>query len=145
MAITRNNPNTVYLGGSRTQIGDLAAAATIYPGALVARDNVGGTIRWKLAAADIAGPPAVATDQSMLNKGVDDTYATGDLMEVSILHKGAHAWMFIASGSAVEAGDLLGSLGTSGQLKLSATVALFTALENKTATAALTRIRVEAL
>jgi len=53
--------------------------------------------------------------------------------------------MFIASGAAVEAGDLLGSHGTLGQLKLSATVALFTALENKTATAALTRIRVEAL
>lgn len=145
MAITRNNPNTVYLGGSRIQIGDLAAAAAITPGMLVARDNVGGVIRWKLAAADIDGPPAVATDMTMLNKGPDDACAIGDLIEVSILQKGAHAWMFIASGAAVEAGDLLGSHGTSGQLKTGATVALFSALENKTATAALTRIRVEAL
>lgn len=145
MSITRYNPNTVFLGGDRTQVNDLAGAAVLTPGMLVARDNVAGVIRWKVAAADIAGPPAVVTEMAMLNKGVDDNYAIGDLVEVSILHKGAAAWMFIASGAAVEAGDLLGSHGTSGQLKLSATVALFSALENKTATAALTRIRVEAI
>ena len=145
MSITRYNPNTVFLGGDRTQVGDIATAAILTPGMLVQRDNVGGIIRWKVAAADIAGPPAVVTEMAMLNKGVDDNYAVGDLVEVSVLHKGGTAWMFIASGAAVEAGDLLGSLGTSGQLKLSATVSLFTALENKTATAALTRIRVEAL
>src|SRR6476659_3408171 len=101
MSITRYNPNTIFLGGDRTQTGDLAAAVAITPGMLVERDDVGGVIRWKLASADIAGPPAVATDQSMLNKGVDDVYAIGDLMEVSILHKGATAWMLIASGQNV--------------------------------------------
>lgn len=144
MSITRLNPNTVFLGGDRTQIGDLAAAAVITPGHLVERDNVGGVIRWKLATADIAGEPAVATDQAMLNKGVDDTYAIGDLMEVSVLHKGAHAWMLIASGQNVEAGDLLGSAG-GGTLKTGATVARFVALENKPNVTTLTRIRVEAI
>lgn len=147
MSITRHNPNTIFLGGDRTVVNDLATAAVLTPGFLVARDNVGGVIRWKVAAADIAGPPAIATDQSMQNKGVDDTYAVGDLAEVSIGHKGSAWWMLIASGQAVEAGDILGSAGD-GTLKKSATVALFSALENKTNNQAgglLTRIRVEVL
>lgn len=143
MSITRTNPNTIFLGGDRTQVNDLAASASITPGHLVERFNSAGVIRWRVATADIAGPPAVATDQSMLNKGVDDVYALNDLVEVSILHKGASAWMLIASGQTVTAGTLLGSAGD-GTLKTGATVARFTALENKTATA-LTRIRVEAL
>lgn len=144
MSITRHNPNTIYLGGSRTEIGDLAAAAVITPGHLVARDDVANVHRWKKAAADIAGPPAVATDQSMLNKGVDDTYAIGDLMEVSIGHKGSSWWMLIASGQNVAVGDLLGSAGD-GTLKTGATVALFSALETKANVTTLTRIRVEAI
>lgn len=148
MAITRNNPNTIYLGDMRkphTVVGDLAVAAIMTPGALVQRDNVGGVKRWKVAAADIAGPPAILLDQPYLNRGVDDNYAVGDLADVVILGKGDTAWCFIASGATVEEGDLLGSHGTSGQLKTGATVSLFTALENKTATADKTRIRVEAL
>ena len=83
----------------------------------------------------------------MLNRGVTDSYATADLVEVSILQKGATAWMLIASGANVAAGDLLGDNGSSvpGTLKTSPTVALFSALENKPTVAGLTRIRVEAL
>jgi hypothetical protein len=144
MSITRTNPNTIFLGGSRTQVGDLAAAASITPGMLVERDDVGSVIRWKLATADIAGPPAVATEQASVNKGVDDVYATGDLMEVSIGHKGAAFWMLIASGQNIAAGDLLGSAGN-GTLKSGATVARFSALETKATVTVTTRIRVEAL
>lgn len=144
MSITRYNPNTVFLGGDRTQINDIATSAILTPGHLIQRANSAGVIRWTTAAADIAGPPAVATDQSMLNKGVDDTYAVGDLVEASVLHKGAFAWMLIASGQNVAAGNLLGSAG-GGTLKTGATVALFTALENKPTVTVLTRIRVEAL
>ncbi len=143
MSITRYNPNTIFLGGDRTMVNDLAASATIKPGHLVQRFNNAGVIRWQVATADVAGPPAVADDQPELNKGVDDTYALNDLMKVSILHKGAVAWMLVASGQTVVAGALLGSAGD-GTLKTSPTVARFTALENVTATA-LTRIRVEAL
>ena len=144
MTITRNNPNTIFLGGDRTVVNDLAAKVALTPGFLVERNNTGGVIRWQLATTDVAGPPAVATDQSMLNKGVDDNYAIGDLVEVSILHKGATAWMFVASGQNISAGNLLGSAGD-GTLKTGATVARFTALENKPTVTALTRIRVEAL
>lgn len=144
MAITQNDPGTIFLGGDRTQVGDLAVSEEITPGMGVERFNNGGTIRWRKATTDVANPPAVATNQSMLNKGVDDVYAAGDLAEVSILHKGATAWMFIASGQNVAAGDKLGNAGD-GTLKTGATVSLYSALENKPNVTERTRIRVEAL
>lgn len=144
MSITRKDPGTIFLGGDRTQIGDLAASEAITPGMLVERFNNSGVIRWRKATTDIAGPPALATEQSMVNKTVDDAYAANDLMEVSILHKGASGWAYIASGQNIAAGDLLGSAG-GGTLKAGATVARFTALENKPTVIVLTRIRVEAL
>jgi hypothetical protein len=144
MSITRYDPNTIFLGGDRTQIGDLAVSEALTPGMLVERFNNGGIIRWRKATADIDGPPAIITNQSMLNLGVDDDYAAGDLAEVSILHKGATAWALIASGQNIAAGVLLGSAGD-GTLKAGATVARFTALENKPTVTVLTRIRVEAL
>lgn len=146
MSITRNAPNTIFLGGDRTQIGDLAASEAITPGHLVERFNSGGVIRWRKATTDIAGPPAIATEQLMVNKGIDDAYAADDLVEVSIGHKGANFYAIIASGQNVAAGVLLGSAG-SGTLKTGATVARFTALENVNNSAGPgdARIRVEAL
>lgn len=146
MAITRNNPNCVFLGGTRTQIGDLAASEAITPGHLIDRFNNSGVIRWrKHATASIAVAPIVATEQTMLNKGVDDAYAAGDLVEASALHKGATAWMFIASGQNIVAGNKLESAGD-GTLKIFGSgVVLFSALENKPNVTTLTRIRVEAV
>lgn len=146
MSITRNNPNTVFLGGDRTQINDLAAAEAITPGHLVDRFNSAGTIRWrKNSVASIAVPFAVATEQSMLNKGVDDAYAAGDLVEVSILHKGAFAWMWIASGQNIAAGNKL-EAANDGTLKIFGSgVVLGIALENKPSVVVATRIRVEAV
>lgn len=144
MSITRLDPNKIHLGGDITEIGDLAASEAITPGMLVERFNNSGTIRWRKATADLNGPGSVALDQSMLNKGVDDAYAANDLMQVGVLHKGATAWMLIASGQNITAGTLLGSAG-GGTLKSGATVALFTALENKPTVLVTTRIRVEAL
>jgi len=149
MAITRNNPNKVLLGDMRkvqTIVGDLAIAAALKPGALVQRDYVTGVVRWKAAAADIDGPPAVLIEQSYNNQGLDTAYGIGDLADVAVLGKGDTAWMFVASGATIEQGDLLGSHGTSGQLKLGATKALFTAIDRTVGPYAdLTRIRVEAL
>jgi hypothetical protein len=144
MSITRNDPNTIYLGGARIQIGDLAASASITPGMVVERFNNAGVIRWRVATTDIAGALALATEQSMLNKGVDDVYALNDLMEVSILEPGAAGWAFIASGQNITAGVLLGSAGD-GTLKAGAAVARAVALENKPNVTVRTRIRVEAI
>ena len=144
MSITRSNPNRILLGGDATFVNDLAASATLTPGHLLERFNNSGVIRLRVATADVAGPPLVALDQSMNNKSVDDTYAANDLVEAAVLHKGATAWMLIASGQTVNAGTLLGSAGD-GTLKTGATVARFTAIENKGAVVVLTRVRVEAL
>jgi len=145
MAITRQNPNTVFLGGDRTQIGDLAASEAITPGHLVERFNNGGIIRFRKHS-DAAGYNGrlVATEQAMLNKGVDDDYAANDLVEVSALAPGAKAWMLIASGQNVAAGDELESAGN-GTLRTGSGVKLFTALDNKPNVTVTTRIRVEAL
>lgn len=144
MSITRSNPNTIFLGGDRTQIGDLAASETIKPGHLVDRFNAASVIRWrKHATASIAVAPAFATEQSMLNRGVDDDYLVNQLMEVSIGSKGAAFWAFIASGQNIVAGNKLESAGD-GTLKIfSAGIVLASALENKPTVTTLTRIRVE--
>ena len=140
---TRYDPNTIFLGGDRTQIGDLAASQVITPGMGVERFNAAGVIRWRKATAATAGI-LVATNQSMLNKGVDDTYAINDLMEVSALHKGATAWMLIASGQTIVAGNKLEHAGDGTLRILAAGVPVASALENKTATAQ-TRLRIEAI
>lgn len=143
MSITRNDPNTIFLGGERTQINDLAASAAITPGHLVERFNNAGVIRFRkhaTAAADTAR--LVATEHAMANKGVDDDYAANDLVEVSALRAGSTAWMLIASGQTIVAGNRLESAGDGTLRILAAGTALFSALENKTATA-LTRLRVE--
>lgn len=147
MSITRNNPNTIFLGGHDGRpiiVNDLATAAQVTPGMLLERDAVGGVNRWKLATADIAGPCAVALDQPELNKGVDDVYAVNDLVKAAILRPGETAWMLIGSGTSPDVGDLLGSAGN-GLLKTGATVARFSALEAKLNNTQTTRIRVEAL
>jgi hypothetical protein len=143
MAVTQKDPNTIWLGGPRTEIGDLAAEEAITPGHLVERHVSAGVIRWrKHATAAVATARAVATEQSMLNQGVDDAYAAGDLMEVSEGAGGSTFWMLIASGQTIVAGDKLESAGNGTLRVLASGVALFSALEAKTATA-LTRIRVE--
>jgi len=143
MSITRYDPNTIFLGGERTQIGDIAAAEVITPGMLVERRNTAGVIRFFKATAAVQTGGLVATNQSMLNKGVDDNYAIGDLMEVSALRTGATAWMLIASGQNIAAGNRLESAGD-GTLRIFASgVAQFAALENKPNVIVLTRIRVE--
>jgi hypothetical protein len=111
MSITRNDPGTIFLGGDRTVINDIACSEAITPGHLVEQFNNGGIIRWRKATTDIAGLTALATEESRLNKGVDDAYAANDIVEVSILHAGAKGWAYIASGQNIAAGVLLGSAG----------------------------------
>jgi hypothetical protein len=63
--------------------------------------------------------------------GGRNVYAANDLVEVSILEKGATARMLIASGQNIVAGNKLESAGD-GTLKIfSAGIVLFSALENQ--------------
>jgi hypothetical protein len=146
MSITRYAPGTVFLGGNRVQIGDLAASEAITPGHLVDRFNSGGVIRFrKHATAGGATARLVATEQANVGKGIDDAYAANDLMEVSALATGAEAYMFIASGQNIAAGNKLESAGDGTLRILASGTALFSALENQANVTVLTRIRVEAL
>jgi hypothetical protein len=146
MAITRLDPNCVFLGGERVQINDLACSEAITPGQLVERFNNGGIIRFrKHATAGGDTARLVATEHSMANKGVDDAYAASDLLEVSAGQGGSTFWMFIASGQNIAAGNALESAGD-GTLRIYASgTKLFSALENKPSVTTLTRIRVEVI
>ena len=142
MSITKQTPNTIFLGGSRTEVNEYALAAVASPGHLVEIDNTAGVIRWKLgtAAADIER--AVLTEQSMLNKPYTEAYAINDLAEVSIGARGAKFWMHIASGQNIAAGDRLESAGDGTLCILAAGTPLFVALENKPSVTVDTMIRV---
>jgi len=144
MSITRLNPNCVFLAGTRQQANDLAASEAITPGHLVDRFNNAGVIRWrKHATAGGAVAAAFATEHSMANKGVDDAYAVGDLVEVAVCDTGSVVWAFIASGQNIVAGNKLESAGD-GTLRIFASGAVIaSALENKPSVSVLTRIRVE--
>ena len=146
MAITTNPPNTIWLGGPRTEIGDRSAKAAVTPGHLVERVNTAGVHQWqKHATAGGNTTRAVATEQSMLNKTIEDAYAAEDLMEVSELAGGSSALMFIASGQNIAYGDSLESAGDGTLRILASGTALFRALETKANVTVLTRIRVEAV
>lgn len=146
MAITKQPPETIWLGGDRTEVNDRAASEAVTPGHLVELFNNGGVIRFrKHASAGADTARMIATEQSAQNKGVDDAYAANDLIEVSAGHRGSTWWMLIASGQNIAAGNRLESAGD-GTLKILASgTALFTALENKPNVTVLTRIRVEVL
>jgi hypothetical protein len=148
MSITRQNPNTVFLGGDRGNrpnvINDIAASEAITPGHLIERFNNAGVIRFRKHSVAGGAGSVVALDHPMANKGVDDAYAANDLVEAAALVPGETAWMFIASGQTIVAGAKLESAGDGSLRVLASGVALFVADENKTAAfTGLTRIRVE--
>jgi len=144
MSVTQNDPGTIFLGGERTQIGDLATSVALTPGHAIERFNSSGVIQWRKATAASAGA-VVCTNQSMLNKGVDDTYAIGDLVEASVPAPGSKWWMLIASGQDLAAGAKLEHAGDGTLRALASGVAVFAADENKPSVTVLTRIRVTAL
>jgi hypothetical protein len=143
MAITRQSPNTVYLGGPGTVVNDLAASEAITPGHLIERFNSSGTIRFRKHTGTSLAGSIYATEQNMLNKGVDDAYAANDLVEAVVGAPGTTIWALIASGQNIAAGNDLESAGN-GTLKVySSGVKIATALENKPTVTVETRIRVE--
>lgn len=115
MAITKRNPNRIFLGGepkTPTVVNDIAAKEAITPGMLVVLDTTGGVTRWKKAATAKEPTTSVALDMLMLNAGVDDACGAGDLIEVAELVPGQSFWAIIASGANITAGDKLENAGT---------------------------------
>lgn len=148
MSITRQPPRTIWLGGTANPIieNTLVAGVAITPGHLLLRYVNSGVVSYKPHdAASAAAPAVVALNASMLNHGVDDAYAVGDLVEAQAGQKGDKFWMLLASGQNVAAGAMLESNGD-GTLKAGTTHPLFAALESINNSGGLnvpTRIRVE--
>lgn len=144
MSVTQNPPGTIYLGGPRTEIGDLAASEAITPGHLIERFNSAGV--WRVRKHATAGgdtPRMFATEQSMLNQGVGDAYAANDLVEATVGSRGTSVWAWIASGQNIVFGNKLESAGD-GTLRIFASGAVLAqALETQANVTVATRIRVE--
>ena len=113
MSITKRNPNRIFLGGpAPTVINDLAAKEAITPGMLVELVNTAGVHQWQKAGTAKVPTTSVALDMIMLNKGVDDACAAGDLIEVGELVPGDAWWAIVGSGADVAFGDKLENAGT---------------------------------
>lgn len=132
MAITLNQPNTIHLAGPVQEVGDLACGVAICPGHLVERYNPSGTII-RLRPHTTGGGATMrllAVEQSDVNKGVNDGYAIGDLVQAKAFPTGSSAWALIASGQNIVAGNKLESAGDGTLRILASGVALFSAIES---------------
>ncbi len=145
MAITRQTPNTIRITQPSAVVNDLVASAAITPGHLVERFNSSGVPKFrKHATAGGDTARLVALDQMMLNLDVDTAYAAGDLVEVGVFRPGDVAWMLVASGEGIVAGQKLESKGDGTLRSNAAGTALFTALEAVDNSAGLTAARIKA-
>lgn len=130
MSITKQSPRKIHLSGNVVKVNDVVAGGAITPGHLVERYNASGTPKFRAhATASGMAAKAVALDASMLNAGYDTAYATGDLVEVGVFAPGAVAWMLLASGENVVAGDFLESKGDGTMRKYTSGVRLFQVVE----------------
>jgi len=158
MSITKNRPNTILLGGglpgaqgAGSVVNEYSTGVITTPGMLVEKYTVSDKIKIRphSVAGDVAAP-MVAVEKIEWNKGVDDTYAVGEMMNYVHLRKGSTFWGIVPTGNTVTAGTFLQSNGD-GKLKVAtataaaANVARFQSLENIGLTAADTRCRVEVL
>jgi hypothetical protein len=134
MTLPLNPPNTIHLGGDVQEIGDITAGAPITPGMLIEMYVVSGGTRWRPSTLTGAQSNTFAKNQSMLNKGVDDVYATGDLVQAAIASPGCTIWGIIASGANLLKGAPMSDNGD-GKFKAASGVTNARCMETLTATA----------
>ncbi len=116
MAITKELPRTIYLGGPFTEV-EVVAGEAIEPGMLVEPAAVAGEYD---AHDDAAGhaQTAFAVNNSADNRGTvllhatADEYVDGEQMHVYVGAPGATFWAWLASGEDASYGDYLQSDGT---------------------------------
>lgn len=150
MAITKRNPNRIFLGGepkNPTLNNSFGAKEAITPGMLLDLDTTSTITRWKKAATAKAPTTTVMLDQLLLNQGIDDACAIGDLIEVAELAPGHAFYAIIASGANITAGDKLENAGNGKLRAWTDASRAFRALDtvNNSAGPSDARIRVEVL
>lgn len=152
MSITALAPNTIHLHGETDHVENrYTAGVAITPGMLIELYNVSGSNKWRpqTAAAGIS-PRVVALNQVMENKGIDDVYAIGDLVQAWFMEPGDEFYGILLSGATAANGDYVQSDGT-GKLKAAtattatANVAVYQSLDNVGTVGADTRIRTQVI
>lgn len=148
MAITKRDPNTIFLGGNPqppTIVDDLACSEAITPGMLCELALVSSRNAWRKHTTAAGPTRSVAKDMPMLNKGIDDASVAGDLIEVLELAPGHSFYGLVASGANIAFGDKLESAGNGYLRAFTNATVTFRALEavNNTAGPSTARIRAE--
>lgn len=111
MAITRQNPRTIFLGPS-VEIEDHVASAAITPGALIERFLSSGTLKVRNhSTAAGYGTRMFALDRPELNASYTTAYAADDLVKMIVAKPGDVIYALIPSGHAIAAGAFLESNG----------------------------------
>lgn len=136
------NVATAGTGGSL-----VLSSSAITPGMLIERYPVAGVTYFRPHSVSGNYGETFAIETSLINKGVSDAYAAGDLMEAVVALPGATIWALVATGApAIAIGDKLESAGDGTLRKYVAGIPLALALEALTNTSgANARLRVEIL
>lgn len=152
MTITLKNPRKILLAGlpQAVIVNEYHAGVAITPGMLVELyNNSGLKVRPNASATELTAV-AVALEQTIQNKTIDEVYAVGDLVEFAFLQRGAVIYALVPSGQNITMGALLQSNGD-GKLKAAtattqdANLGTFQALETTGAVTADTRLRVQVI
>src|SRR5258706_3466675 len=102
MGLARQKPNTILLAydEDKALIADLAAGEVLTPGMIVEKYRyAAGVIQWrKSSSATNIQQPFIVVDSPAYNKGVEDTYAIGDVVPVYAAERGDVFWGLIPSG-----------------------------------------------
>lgn len=132
MSITKYPPNTVLLAGGPqpTIVNDIVASEAITPGMLIERFSDSGTPKFRKNATSGANGSTYAIEQSMLNRGVDDAYAAGDLVEAFVGKAGDTVWALVPSGTNVQAGAKMQADGAGLLIAVGAGLVIARALED---------------
>lgn len=151
MSITKLNPRTIHLAGPKVVVDHLTAGGAITPGMLVEIYGDSGVLKWRAhASATEQVSAAVALEESELNLGITNAYASGERVKAAYLAPGSVFYGIIPSGQNISKGALLQSNGD-GKLKAAsattaaANVAKFQALDGPGSVLVDTRLRVQVI
>lgn len=151
MALTIRDPNTIHLGGRVEKLNEHVAGVEITPGMEIEFYDDSGTMRLRpLASATQRPTSIIALEKSLHGKGVDDTYAVGELVLAAKFLPGSTFWGMTVSGQDVSAGEYMQPNGDGRHKVATSTaagdgVAVYQALEALGAVTETTRLRIQVI
>jgi len=100
---------TIVLKGDPLQK-EVKGSGTIYPGFVLERTSAGLVQAHSSSGGDVA-PILVAIENSLQGEDIDDSYATGDMVQFVAPRSGDEILLYVADGQNITAGDLVSSNG----------------------------------